>query len=76
MTVQMVIPAKDVSAILLDFLKDNLPFDITVRTGTARRGQRRACFSINGSTQEDIHAKIDALEAVIYKYQLRGNIEQ
>lgn len=27
MTVQMVIPAKDVSAILLDFIKDNLPFD-------------------------------------------------
>lgn len=76
MTVQMVIPAKDVSAILLDFIKDNLPFDITVRTGTARRGQRRVCFSINGSTQEYIHAKIDALEAVIYKYQLRGNIEQ
>ena len=76
MTVQMVIPAKDVSAILLDFIKDNLPFDITVRTGKSRRGQRRVCFSINGSTQEDILAKIDALEAVIYKYQLRGNIEQ
>lgn len=76
MTVQMVIPAKDVSAILLDFIKDNLPFDITVRTGTARRGQRRVCFSINGRTQEDILDKIDALEAVIYKYQLRGNIEQ
>ena len=48
MTVQMVIPAKDVSAILLDFIKDNLPFDITVRTGKSRRGQRRVCFSING----------------------------
>lgn len=76
MTWKMVIPAKDLSATLLEFFKYNLPFDITLCTGTSRRGQRRVCFSINGSTMEDIHAKMDALKAVIYKYQLRGNIEQ
>lgn len=76
MKVEMAMPAKDVSAILLEFLKDSLPFDITVRTGKNRCGQRRVVFSVWGTTQEDIHAKLCALETVIDKYNLRANIEQ
>ncbi len=75
MKVKMMMPAMYVSDILLDFIKENLPF-VAVRTCIRKRGQRRVAFSISGSTHEDILAKMDALEAVLYKYRLRGNIEQ
>lgn len=76
MCVQMRMPSADVPATMLEWLEDSLPFDITVRTGRGFMGQRRVVFSVYGSTQTDIMAKLEALETFIDQHQLRNNIEQ
>ena len=75
MKVEMVMQSKDVFQILLDLIKDNLLYDITARTGYSNSGLSRVAFTIKGSTQEEIWAKIDALETVIDKLQRRRKMQ-
>ena len=75
MVVKMRMPAADVPPLLVAWLEEALPYDITVKTGTAR-GERRVVFTVTGSTQEDIAAKLDALEILIDTHQLKAAIEQ
>ena len=65
MKVEIDMPAKYVFPILLDLIEENLEYDITARTGYSNSGHSRVAFTISGITEEDVFAKIVALEAVI-----------
>lgn len=80
MHVQMVMPSALVPSVLTEWLTDALPFDITVKTGTRRngmyKGQKMVCFTVYGTTQEDINDKLDALELLIDAHQLKEAITE
>ena len=64
MRVDMVVPAASVPRLLDEWLDRGIAVDITVRKGT-RKGRKVVVLGISGSTQEDINAKIEALESLI-----------
>lgn len=64
MRVDMLIPAASLPHLLDEWLERNIAVDITVRKGT-RKGKKVIVLGIHGSTQEDINAKIEAIESLI-----------
>lgn len=64
MRVDMVVPAASVPRLLDEWLDRGIAVDITIRKGT-RKGRKVVVLGIYGSTQEDINAKIEALESLI-----------
>lgn len=65
MHIDVVMPTAEISKALNTWLDENLPIDIRIRRGM-KKGRKVVCFSIYGSTQENIMAKWNALEKVIY----------
>lgn len=64
MRVDMMVPAPSVPRLLDEWLDKGIAIDITVRKGT-RKGRKMVVLGIYGTTQEDINAKIEALESLI-----------
>lgn len=64
MRVDMMVPASSVPRLLDEWLDKGIAIDITVRKGT-RKGRKMVVLGIYGTTQEDINAKIEALESLI-----------
>jgi len=65
MHIDVVMPTAEISKALNTWFDENLPIDIRIRRGV-KKGRKVVCFSIYGSTQENIMAKWDALEKLIY----------
>lgn len=65
MHIDVVMPTAEISKALNTWFDENLPIDIRIRRGV-KKGRKVVCFSIYGSTQENIMAKWNALEKVIY----------
>lgn len=65
--IQVAMSAEILSKSLNLWLENSLPLDISIRQGKSPKGQRCVVFSIAGSSQEDILAKWEALEALIEK---------
>ena len=66
MHIDIVMPTAEISKALNTWLDENLPVDITIRRGI-RKGRKMVCFSVYGSSQEDIMAKWEALEKLLNK---------
>ena len=66
MHIDVVMPTADISKALNTWLDKGLPTDISIRRGT-RKGRKVVCFSIFGSSQEDIMAKWEAVEKLLNK---------
>lgn len=66
MHIDVVMPTAEISKALNTWLDENLPVDITIRRGI-RKGRKMVCFSVYGSSQEDIMAKWEALEKLLNK---------
>lgn len=66
MHIDVVMPTAEISKALNTWFDENLPIDIRIRRGV-KRGRKVVCFSIYGSTQENIMAKWDALEKLLKK---------
>ena len=61
MHIDVVMPTAEISKALNTWFDENLPIDIRIRRGV-KKGRKVVCFSIYGSTQENIMAKWNALE--------------
>lgn len=66
MHIDVVMPTAEISKALNTWLDENLPIDIRIRRGM-KKGRKVVCFSIYGSTQENIMAKWNALEKLLKK---------
>lgn len=66
MHIDVVMPTAEISKALNTWLDENLPIDIRIRRGV-KKGRKVVCFSIYGSTQENIMAKWNALEKLLKK---------
>lgn len=66
MHIDVVMPTAEISKALNIWLDKNLPADISIRRGI-RKGRKMVCFSVYGSSQEDIMAKWEALEKLLNK---------
>lgn len=66
MHIDVVMPTAEISKALNTWFDENLPIDIKIRRGV-KKGRKVVCFSIYGSTQEDIMAKWNALEKLLKK---------
>lgn len=66
MHIDAVMPTAEISKALNTWFDENLPIDIKIRRGV-KKGRKVVCFSIYGSTQEDIMAKWNALEKLLKK---------
>lgn len=66
MHIDVVMPTAEISKALNTWFDENLPIDIRIRRGV-KKGRKVVCFSIYGSTQENIMAKWDALEKLLKK---------
>jgi hypothetical protein len=66
MHIDVVMPTAEISKALNTWFDENLPIDIRIRRGV-KKGRKVICFSIYGSTQENIMAKWDALEKLLKK---------
>ena len=66
MHIDVVMPTAEISKALNAWLDENLPVDIRIRRGV-KKGRKVVCFSIYGSTQENIMAKWNALEKLLKK---------
>ena len=66
MHIDIVMPTAEISKALNTWFDENLPIDIRIRRGV-KKGRKVVCFSIYGSTQENIMAKWDALEKLLKK---------
>lgn len=64
MHIDVVMPTAEISKALNTWFDENLPIDIRIRRGV-KKGRKMVCFSIYGSTQENIMAKWDALEKLL-----------
>ena len=64
MHIDVVMPAREISEAMTKWLDSNLPLDIQLRRGN-RKGEKVVCFSVYGTTQENIMAKWEALERLI-----------
>lgn len=66
MYIDVVMPTAEISKALNTWFDENLPIDIRIRRGV-KKGRKVVCFSIYGSTQENIMAKWNALEKLLKK---------
>ena len=66
MHIDVVMPANEIKKSLDRWLDVNLPVDISIRRGK-RKGRKVVCFTIYGTTQEDINTKWNALEKLLKK---------
>ena len=66
MHIDVVMPTAEISKALNTWFDENLPIDIRIRRGV-KKGRKVVCFSIYGSTQENIMAKWNALEKLLKK---------
>lgn len=66
MHIDVVMPTAEISKALNAWLDENLPIDIRIRRGV-KKGRKVVCFSIYGSTQENIMAKWNSLEKLLKK---------
>ena len=66
MHIDVVMPTAEISNALNTWFDENLPIDIRIRRGV-KKGRKVVCFSIYGSTQENIMAKWNALEKLLKK---------
>ena len=66
MHIDVVMPPAEISKALNTWFDENLPIDIRIRRGV-KKGRKVVCFSIYGSTQENIMAKWNALEKLLKK---------
>ena len=66
MHIDVVMPTAEISKALNTWFDENLPIDIRIRRGE-KKGRKVVCFSIYGSTQENIMAKWNALEKLLKK---------
>lgn len=66
MHIDVVMPATEIPKALNTWFDENLPTDIRIRLGV-KKGRKVVCFSIYGSTQENIMAKWNALEKLLKK---------
>ena len=66
MHIDVVMPTAENSKALNTWFDENLPIDIRIRRGV-KKGRKVVCFSIYGSTQENIMAKWNALEKLLKK---------
>ena len=66
MHIDVVMPTTEISKALNTWFDENLPIDIRIRRGV-KKGRKVVCFSIYGSTQENIMAKWNALEKLLKK---------
>lgn len=66
MHIDVVMPTAEISKALNTWFDKNLPIDIRIRRGV-KKGRKVVCFSIYGSTQENIMAKWNALEKLLKK---------
>lgn len=64
MRVDMVVPAASVPHLLDEWVDKGITVDLTVRRGE-RKGEKMVCIGVHDTTQEDINAKIEALERLI-----------
>lgn len=64
--IDVVMPTAEISKALNTWFDENLPIDIRIRRGV-KKGRKVICFSIYGSTQENIMAKWNALEKLLKK---------
>ena len=64
MHIDVVMPTAEISKALNTWFDENLPIDIRIRRGV-KKGRKVVCFSIYGSTQENIMAKWNALEKLL-----------
>ena len=64
MHIDIVMPTAEISKALNTWFDENLPIDIRIRRGV-KKGRKVVCFSIYGSTQENIMAKWNALEKLL-----------
>ena len=66
MHIDVIMPTAEISKALNTWFDENLPIDIRIRRGV-KKGRKVVCFSIYGSTQENIMAKWNALEKLLKK---------
>lgn len=66
MHIDVVMPTAEIPKALNTWFDENLPIDIRIRRGV-KKGRKVVCFSIYGSTQENIMAKWNALEKLLKK---------
>lgn len=66
MHIDVIMPASEISKALNKWLEENLPVDISMRRGR-KKGRKIVCFTIYGTTQENINAKLEGLEKVLRK---------
>lgn len=66
MHIDVVMPATGISKALNTWFDENLPTDIRIRMGV-KKGRKVVCFTVYGSSQEEIIAKWESLEKVINK---------
>lgn len=64
MHIDIVMPTAEISKALNTWFDENLPIDIRIRRGV-KKGRKVVCFSVYGSTQENIMAKWNALEKLL-----------
>lgn len=64
MRVDMLVPAASVPAFIEEWFGQGITVDITVRKSTVK-DKKILCLSVYGSTQEEIMAKIEAVESLI-----------
>lgn len=72
MHINVVIPTAEISELLNSWFEENLPADIRIRRGV-RKGQKVVCFSIYGTSQEDIIDKWNALDTLLERHK---NVEK
>lgn len=75
-SVKLRVPSAAVPPQRVEWLRDALPFDITVARGCRADGTRTVVFTVTASTKSDAAAKLHALEQLINAHGLRDNIEQ
>jgi hypothetical protein len=75
-SVKLRVASAEVMPLLVDWLRDALPFDISVGKGHKADGTRTVVFTVTASTTAEAAVKMQALEQLIDAHTLRESIEQ